>query len=87
MACFQLVSHCQDRRCLTVKVIQGNITAIAEVDRPFPKLRAHVLDGAADTRLVREYFDAGADRFYGTSCCISILRGEEAVEPLNVGQR
>lgn len=48
------MAHGQDSRRFAVEAVGGDVTAIAEVDEPLPKLRVHVTDRAADVRLMCE---------------------------------
>jgi len=47
-AYFLLVPDCEDRHCLVGDVIPDDITAVAKVDKPFPKLFGKVIGHPAE---------------------------------------
>lgn len=76
----------EDRDGISVDAVAGQVAAIAEVDDPLTELVGHVLDGAADARLLPQHRDALADGLYRPLGSIQVLVGQEATERLHIEQ-
>ena len=84
---FLLVAHCQDGHGIGGNTVAHHIAAVAEVNLPFPVRLRHVLNGAANLRLMSQHIHPLPDGLNGTRRGVRILARQEAIKALHVAQR
>lgn len=86
IASFPLMPDGQNDDLVPLDTVQSDVAAMGEIDQLFPISGLHVLNGAADPRLLCQDLNAGADRRDRALGSVGVFEGEEVVEALNVGQ-
>ena len=78
---------CEDRHSISGDMISSDVTAVAKVDEPFPKLFGKVIDHPTKARLRTEYPHPLPDRLTSPARSVRILRTQEIPQPLQVPDR
>lgn len=84
---FPLVTQCEDGYLKAVKSVEHDVAAFAEADRPNAVFRVRLREGAPKTGLGFQNTNLAAYRANGTPCRVGILRCQESIQALHVGQR
>lgn len=77
-----MVSNSQDRDGIAINVVAGHITAISEVNQPFPVLIGHIINRTTDMWLRSKHPRTPHDGFTGPPCGIGVLRMQEIPQSL-----
>lgn len=84
---FLLMPDRKDRHSIIVDMVSNDITAVAKVDEPFPKLFGKVIHHPTKARLCTEYPHPLPDRLTGSTRSVRVLRTQEIPQPLQVPDR
>lgn len=81
---FPLMPHGQDRRGFAVRSIKHHVAAVAKIDWPFSIVVFHIIDGATNVRLMRQYLQVCAVLLHCATCSMIILGREKAIQALHI---
>lgn len=78
---------CEDRHSIAVDMVSSNVTAVAKVNEPLPKLLRKVINHPTEAGLRTEYPHPLPDRLTGPTRSVRVLRTQEFPQPLQVPDR
>lgn len=79
--------ECEDYHRIVVDAVSSDITAVAKVDEPFPKLFGKIINHPTEAGMRTEDPHALPDRLTSPKRGIRALRTQELTQPLQIPDR